>query len=123
MGKALSQEAFGLATRGNGEQGRSCSVEYQEKYLYALKGRIVVVGRCGIVKDVLTDFTMETPPDGHMLIAQVDFSVGVSDTVHMRVAGIAVDSTVVERPRGINSWTRAVQELSEKSVRVLVLED
>ena len=96
------------------KKGRSCSDDYQEKYVYVIRGRIVVAGRCGIVKGVLTAFTMETPQDGHMLIAQVDFSVGVSDTVHMVVAGIAVDSTAVERPRGSNSWTRVVQELNEK---------
>lgn len=53
----LSQEAFGSATRGDGEKGRSCSYE---KYLYVIRGTILVAGRCGIVKDVLTCFTMET---------------------------------------------------------------
>ena len=58
-----------------------------------------------------------------MLIAQLDFAAGISDSVHIRVAGIAVDSTVVERPKEIDSWKRAVRELHEKTVRVLVFKD
>ena len=98
LGKALSKASFGTATRGNGETGRSPPCEYQEKYLYAIHGSIVIAGRYGIVKDLRHHLAMDVPQRGTMLIAQLDYSIGIADALHMRVAAIAANSTVVERP-------------------------
>ena len=58
-----------------------------------------------------------------MLIAQLDFTVGIEDSLHMCVAAIAADSAVVERPEVLAFWNATVQELLDKSVRVLVFKD
>ena len=123
FGTALSQVGFGTATRGNGEKGRSPPSEYQEKYLYALNGRIVIAGRCGIVKELRHHFAMVTPQQGTLLIAQLDFAIGINDSSHMRVAGIAVDSAVAESHPGQSFWKNTVEELHAKTVRVLAFKD
>ena len=123
LGTALNQASFGNPTRGNGETGRSPPSEYQEKYLYAVHGRIVIAGRYGIVKEIHHHLAMDCPQGGTMLIAQLDFVVGIEGSLHMRVAAIAADSTVVERPEVLTAWNATVQELLDASVRVLVFKD
>jgi len=123
LGTALHQASFGIPTRGNGVTGRRPPTEYQEKYLYAVHGRIVIAGRHGIVKKLRHELAMDCPQRGTMLIAQLDFVVGIEDSLHWRVAAIATDSTVVERPEGLTFWNTTVQELVDKSVRILVFKD
>ena len=63
-----------------------------------------------------------------MLIVQLDFRVSIDDVLHMRVAAIVTNSTVVEREKKgcealLRFWTHAVEELNKWSVRVLVYKD
>ena len=123
LGTALMQRSFGLPTRGHGEKGRSPPGEYQVKYLCVISGPIVIAGRDGIVKDIRPDVEKDTPERGKLFIAQLDFKVSIEDSLHMRVAGIAANSAVAERPEGLAFWNATVQELLDKSVRVLVFKD
>jgi hypothetical protein len=123
LGTALSQPSFGSPTRGDGVKGRSPPSEYQEKYLYVIHNEIVIAGRYGVVKELRHNLAKECPQRGTILIAQLDFAIGIQDSLHMRVAAISTNSTVVERPEGQRFWNGTVQELLDKSVRVLVFKD
>jgi len=66
---------------------------------------------------------MDVPQRGSMLIAQLDYSIGIADALHMRVAAITVNSTVVERPEYEGLWSDVVNRLIDTSVRVVVFKD
>ena len=130
FGTALNKDGFGIVTRGDGVKGRSPPSEYQEKYLYVIAGRIVIAGRQGVVKDIRHHLMHDCPGRGKMLIAQLDFTIGIADSLHLRVAAIAANTAVAVAdddtlPLGEKErfWNSAVAELLDKSVRVLVYKD
>ena len=119
--KAICRPSFGTRTHGNG--GRSSKEEYQEEFLYCARGKIVVAGRKGMVKHVSIKLVKDSPLNGMLLVADVDFSVGIQECLNMRVAAIMAESTVVESDDGAKDWSEIVEELLRKSVRVLVFKD
>ena len=124
LARAFGKDPFGTCprrTHGNGE--RPPKELYQEKFLYCYHGRIVVAGRSGMVKDVTVKSVTKTPLKGYMLIAEVDFSVGVHNALQMRVVAIVAESTVVEKDDIVKDWTCNVEELLQRSVRVLCFKD
>ena len=130
FGTALNKDGFGIPTRGDGVKGRSPPSEYQEKYLYVIAGRIVIAGRQGVVKDIRHHLALDCPGRGKMVIAQLDFTIGIADTLHLRVAAIAANSAVAVAdddtlPLGEKErfWNSAVAELLNTTVRVLVYKD
>ena len=110
LGAALCMAAFGTVTRGDGGKGRAGSDEYQESYHYAFAGNVVVGGRRGIVQSLTHKLRMSTPLKGQMFIADVDFKVGIQESLNIRVAAIMVNSTVVESGEGSKDWQSIVQK-------------
>ena len=129
LGVALRKEGFGSPTRGNGEKGRSPPDQYQETYVTAVHGPIVIAVRSSIVKSLgKQSVTSRSDLGVYLLIAQLDFRVSIAEVLHMRVAAIVTDSAVVERGKnrcenGLAFWNDVVHELYENTVRVLVFKD
>ena len=127
--EALKKPGFGTPTRGDGEKGRSTPEEYQEEYIASRDGPIVIAGRKSMVKTISTVQGIEAALEGvRLFIVQLDVIVSVDDVLHMRVATIATNSTVVEREKKgsealLPFWTHVVEELNKHSVRVLVYKD
>ena len=95
LGGLLSECSFGLPTRGDGGKGLSSKEEYQERFRWINHNKILVVGREGIVKEINNKGQWETPRNGSMFIAEIDFCVCIQGMMNMRVAAITDDSTVV----------------------------
>ena len=121
LGAMLSESSFGSPTRGDGGKGRSSKDEYQERFRWIRHKNMLVAGRDGLVKEVNNKGEWETPRNGSMFIAEVDFCVCIRGIMNMRVAAITDDSTVVERDRqDKTAWNTLGDELILKTVRVLV---
>ena len=127
--EALQKPGFGTPTRGDGEKGRSTPEEYQEEYIASHDGPVVIAGRKSMVKTISSVQGIEAALEGvRLFIVQLDFIVSVDDVLHMRVAAIVTNSTVVERAEKgdgelLSFCDRAVEDLYKWSVRVLVYKD
>ena len=98
--EALNQAGFGSPTRGDGEKGRSPPDAYQVNYRVAVHGPIVIAGRSSLVEALcVQDAVTTNQAGGYMLVAQLDFVSSIDAVLHMRVAAIVTNSTVVERAK------------------------
>ena len=125
LGELLSERSFGTALRGyGGEGGRSSEEDYQERFRWFSRGKILVGGRDGFVKEITNKGEWKTPRNGKMVVADIDFVVDVQGMMNMRVAAIVDDSTVVERRhRDLETWNLLGEELLLKTVRVVAYKD
>ena len=85
---------------------------------------MVVGGRRGIVQSLSHKLRMSTPLKGQMFIVDVDFKVGIQETLNIRVVAIMgncpinENSTVVESDEDSKDWQSTVDKLIANNARV-----
>ena len=98
---ALSKEAVNNETRGdggkgNGRQARPSKEVWQVTFRCRMEKELIVAGRDGVAKEVdIKQILPCTPGGGPLLIAEVDFSVGIQQMLRVRVAVLGVRQDAV----------------------------